>query len=157
MACCCCGSKTSVGDTEFTVLFVQVLHVSNPHALHGSGVYARELVERFFRKYTNIDPKLVEPHAHKLLGLVADSRLEIAFVVHPIRFQAPSHKIYKYEPSAGLTVVFEVEVRTLRRYIHPGYAYDVFETERTDCLSQYSAGLRENTDIRVTYSDAAHM
>jgi hypothetical protein len=81
--------------------------------------------------------------------------LEIAFVGHPVRFQASSHKIYKYEPSDVLTVVFEVEVRTLRRYIHPGYAYDVLEIERTDQLSQYSAGLRENTDIRASYSDVA--
>lgn len=151
----CCGPKGIVGDTEFTVLLVQVLNVSHPHALQGSGIYATELDERFSRKYTRIDPTLVEPHAYKFLGLVADSRLEIAFVGHPIGFQAPSHKMYKYEPSALLTVVFEVEVRILRRFIHPGYAYDVLEIERTDCLSQYSAGLRENTNIRVTYSDSA--
>lgn len=72
------------------MLLVQVLNVSRPHALQGSSVYVGELEERFFRKYTRIDPVLVGPRAHIFLGLVADSRLEIAFVGHPTGLQAPS-------------------------------------------------------------------
>jgi hypothetical protein len=52
-----------------------------------------------------------------LLRLTADSRLEIAFVGHPVGFQTPSYKVYKYEPSEALSVVFEVEVRLIRRDI----------------------------------------
>jgi hypothetical protein len=135
MACCCCGGgRKAHGDTEFTVLFVQVLNVSHPLALEESSVYAKHLVQRFFSKYTNIDPDQVEAHARKFLGLVAGSRIEIAFVGHPKHFQAPSYKIYKYEPSPGLTVVFEVAVRIIRRHINPGYEYADVEIERTDFL-----------------------
>jgi hypothetical protein len=101
------------GDTEFTVLLVQVLNVSHPLALEGSSVYAKQLVERFFRKYTRIDPALVKEHAHKFLRLAADSQLEIAFVGRPVGFQAPSYKIYKYEPSEALSILCEVEVRDI--------------------------------------------
>jgi hypothetical protein len=135
--CCHCCSKKTWGDTEFTVLLVQVLNVSHPLALEGSSVYARQLVEGFFRKYTQIDPSLVEPHANKFLRLTAESRLEIAFVGHPVGFQAPSYKIYKYEPAGALSVVFEVEVRIIRRFINPGYEYAALEIERTDYIPQY--------------------
>jgi hypothetical protein len=119
-----------------------VLNVSHPLALEGSSVYAKQLVERFFRKYTRIDPALVEEHAHKFLRLAADSRLEIAFVGRPVGFQAPSYKIYKYEPSEALSVLFEVEVRVIRRYINPGYEYAIVEIERTRVYSPISGRLR---------------
>jgi hypothetical protein len=94
------------------VLLVQVLNESHPIALEGSSVYAGQLVEGFFWKYIHIDPALVELHVHKFLGLVEDSRLEIAFVGHPTGFQAPS----KHE----LAVVFDAEVRVIRRFTNPG-------------------------------------
>jgi hypothetical protein len=106
MASCCCPKKT-FGDTEFTVLLVQVLNVSHPLALEGSSVYAKQLVKRFFQKYTRIDPALVEEHAHKFLRLAADSRLEIAFVGRPVGFKAPSYNIYKYEPAEALSVILK--------------------------------------------------
>jgi hypothetical protein len=56
------------------------------------------------------------------LRLAVDSRLETAVVVRPVRFQVPSYKIYKYEPS-------EVEVRIIRRFIKPGYEYADLEIE----------------------------
>ena len=64
---------------EFTVLLVHVLRVSHPTALEGSTVYARELVDRFFKKYTKIDTTLIELHTYKFLHLIASSRLEIVF------------------------------------------------------------------------------
>jgi hypothetical protein len=106
---------------------------------------------KFLRKYTS-NASLVESHSQKCLGLLADSRLEIAFVGHPTGFQAPSYKVCKYEPSPGLSVVFEVEVRTITRFINPGYVYDDLEIERTDYLSQYSVGLRENVDMSFVYA-----
>jgi hypothetical protein len=72
--CCYCCPRKTWGDTEFTVLLVQVLNVSHPLALEGSSVYVRQLVG-FFRKYTHIDPSLVEPHAIKFLRLNAEWRL----------------------------------------------------------------------------------
>ena len=50
MARCCLGIDSTV--KEFTFLLIQVLHVSHPAALEGSTSYAREIVDRFFRKYT---------------------------------------------------------------------------------------------------------
>jgi hypothetical protein len=50
---CCEQTRTR----EFTVLLVHVLYVSDRSALQGSTEYARELVERFFRKYTYVDIK----------------------------------------------------------------------------------------------------
>jgi hypothetical protein len=73
------------------------------------------------------------------IRLAADSRLEIAFVGRPVGFQAPSYNIYKYEPSAALSVLFEVEVRVIRRYINPEYEYVIVEIERTDYIPQYLA------------------
>jgi hypothetical protein len=49
---------------------------------------------------------LVADHAHKFLRLAVDSRLEIAFVGKPHGFQAPSYKVYRYEVSEGLCVIF---------------------------------------------------
>jgi hypothetical protein len=69
-----CFPRKTFGDIDFTVLLAQVLNVSHPLALEGWSVYARQVVEGFCRKYTRTDPVLVESHAHKFLGLVADSR-----------------------------------------------------------------------------------
>jgi hypothetical protein len=132
-----CYPRSIVGDTEFTVLLLHVLNVSHPLALEGSSNYARELVERFLRKYTKLIPVLVGEHAHKFLRLAVDSRLEITVVGQPIGFQAPSYKVYKYELSEGMIVIFEVEVRIIRRLISPGYMYDKLEIERIDFLPQY--------------------
>jgi hypothetical protein len=63
MASCC--SKKPIGGTKFTVLFVYVLNVLHLLALEGSSVYARQLVERCFRKYTKINFVLVGPHVYK--------------------------------------------------------------------------------------------
>jgi hypothetical protein len=95
MAFCACYPRRTVGDTELTVLLVHVLNVSHPAALEGSSRYARELVERFLCKYTNLSPVFVGEHAHKFLRLAVDSRLEITFVGKPDGFQAPSFKVYR--------------------------------------------------------------
>jgi hypothetical protein len=112
MAPCYLGTDFSV--KEFTLLLIQVLHVSHPAAVEGSTHYAREIVDRFFKKYTRIDVSHIEPHTHKFRNLVAESRLKIAFVGKPRGFKAPSHKLYKYELSEGLAVVFQVETRLIR-------------------------------------------
>jgi hypothetical protein len=121
--CTCCPRRT-VGDTEFTVLLVRVLNVSHPAALEGSSRYARELVERFLCKYPNLSPVLVGEHAYKFLRLAVDSRLEITFTGKPSGFQAPSYKVYRYELSEGLCVIFEVEVRIIRRFVSPAAMYE---------------------------------
>jgi hypothetical protein len=51
----------------------------------------------------------------------------------PRELKVPNHKLYKYELSEGLAVVFEVETR-LKRYIPPHWDFDVLEVERTDFL-----------------------
>ena len=53
MAVCCVGIDSTI--EEFTFLLIHVLHVSHPAALEGSTSYAREIVDRFFRKYTQSD------------------------------------------------------------------------------------------------------
>jgi hypothetical protein len=106
-------------------------------------------VQRFFRRYTNIDPIRVEAHVRKFLRLATDSRIEIAFVGRPRSYQGPSYRIYKYETWEALTVIFEVDVRIIRRLINPGYDYAKIEIERTDFLSAYSAGLPEELDKRI--------
>jgi hypothetical protein len=64
----------------------------------------------------------------KFLRLAVDSRVEIASVRRPKSYQAPSYRIYKYEASEALTVIFEEEVRIIHRYINPGYHYAERET-----------------------------
>jgi hypothetical protein len=59
----------------------------------------------------------IEPHDRKFLNLTVDSRLEIAFAGRPKGFKVPNYKIYKYEHSEGLAVVFQVETRLIQRYI----------------------------------------
>jgi hypothetical protein len=83
---------------------VHVLNVSIPAALEGSGRYARELVETFLRKYTNLSPVLVGEQAHKILRLAVVSRLKIATVGKPHGFQVPSYKVYRYDLSGDLCV-----------------------------------------------------
>ena len=111
MALCYLGSKSTV--KVFTFLLIHVLHVSHPAALEVSTRYEREIVNRFFSEHTQIDVSYIEPHNHKFRNLVVESRLEIAFVGRPKGFRAPNCKIYKYEHSEGLEVVFEVRLASL--------------------------------------------
>jgi hypothetical protein len=53
--------------------------------------------------------------------------------------------------------VFEAEVRVIRRFINQEYEYNELDMERPDYLPQYSAGLRENVDTRIAYSDSTPM
>jgi viroplasmin and RNaseH domain-containing protein len=133
---------------------VHVLYVSHPSALQGTTEYARDLVERFFRKYTHIDVSQIASHTHKFCNLASNSRLEIVFEGRLKGFQSPNYKVYKYEYSQGLVVIFEVEVRSVKRYIPPNSDYDSLEIERTDFLPQYwdvsgrgrDTGIYENTN-----------
>ena len=117
MAPCCWGKDSTV--KEFTFLLIQVLHVSHPAALEGSTHYACEIVNRFFRKYTQIDISYIDPHEQKFRHWIAESRFEIAFAGRRRGFKVPSYKIYNYENSERLAVVFEVETRHIKRYIPP--------------------------------------
>jgi hypothetical protein len=58
---------------EIMVLLVHVLHVSHPSALEASTTYARELMDKFFKKYTHRDLSQIEPYTHKLRNLIASS------------------------------------------------------------------------------------
>ena len=150
MALCC------IGDTvkEFTVLLIHVLHVSHPAALEGSTRYAREIVDRFFQEHTRIDVRHLEPYNYKFCNLVAESRLEIAFVGRPKKFKVPNYKIYKYEHLEGLAVVFEVETRLIQRYIPVNSEFEVIEVERTDYLPLTGCTQRQIADMRVSYMNA---
>jgi len=46
----------------------------------------------------------------------------------------PNYKIYKYEHSEGVAVVFEVETRLIKRCIPPHCDFGLLEIKRTDCL-----------------------
>ena len=50
MALCCCQVPRGIVK-EFTILLIDVLHVSHPAALDGTTHYAREIVDRFFREH----------------------------------------------------------------------------------------------------------
>ena len=78
MVPCCLSTDYTV--QEFPFLLIQVLHVSHPAALERSTRYARDIVDGFFRKYTQIDVSYIDPHNHKFRNFIAESRLEIAFV-----------------------------------------------------------------------------
>jgi hypothetical protein len=93
---------------------------------------------------------LVGEHAHKCLRLAADCRLKIIFVGKPSGFQAPSYKVYRYEVSEGLHVIFEVEVRIIRRFISSGFMYEELNIERIDCLPQYWADREDHIYCQVT-------
>jgi hypothetical protein len=152
MALCCLGRRATV--KEFTFLLIHVLHVSHPAPLEGSTRYAREIVDRFFSEHTRIDVSYIEPHNHKLCNLTVESRLEIAFAGRPRGFRVPNYKIYKYEHSEGLAVVFEVETRLIKRYIPPHCDFDILEIERTDYLPLSGCTQRQVADMRVSYMNA---
>ena len=104
----------------------------------------------FFRKYTQIDVSYNDPQNHNFRNLIAESRLEIAFVGRPKGFKVPSNKIYKYEHSEGLAVVFEVETRLIKRHIPPRCDFDLPETDWTD-LPLAGCAQRQMADARVSY------
>jgi hypothetical protein len=149
MAPCCIGRGATV--KEFTFLLIHVLHVSHPAALQGSTRYAREIVDRFFCEHTRNDVSHIEPHNHKFHHLTVESRLEIAFAGRPRGFKVPNYKIYKYEHSEGLAVVFEVETRLIKRYIPPHCEFDTLEVERTDSMPLSGCAQRQVADMRVSY------
>ena len=152
MAPCCLRTNSTI--KEFTFLLIQVLHVSHPAALEGSTLYAREIADGFFRKYTQIDVSYIDPHNHKFRNFIAESRLEIAFVGRPKGFKAPSCKIYKYEHAEGLTVVFEVETRLIKRHIPPHCDLDLLEIEPTDYLPLTGCAQRQVANARLSYMNA---
>ena len=59
------------------------MHVPNSTVLKESTIYAREIVDGYFRKYTQIDVIHIESNNHTFLHLNVDSRLEIAFASKP--------------------------------------------------------------------------
>ena len=136
------------------MLLIHVLHVSHPAALEGSTHYAREIVDKFFQTYTQIDTKYIDPHNHKFCNLTVGSRLEIAFVGKPRGLKVPNHQLYIYELSEGLAVVFEVETRLIKRYIPPHCDFDVLEVERTDFLPLSGCTQRQVMDMRVSYMNS---
>jgi len=147
MALCCRGAGATV--KEFTVLSIHVLHVSHPAALEGTTRYARERVDRFFTEHTQIDTSYIESYNYKFRNLTVESQLEIAFAGKPKNVRVPNYKIYKYEHSEGLSVVFEVETRLIKRYIPPNCDSDILEIERTDYLPL--SGCTQVADMRVSY------
>ena len=106
----------------------------------------------FFRNHTHLSPDFVNQHTWKFLGFKAESKLEIAFEGLPHSYRAPHYMVYKYQRSEGFTAYFEVEVRTVKRYIPPGTEYDAVEIERTDYLPTYgiSEPDRGNFSYRVS-------
>jgi hypothetical protein len=127
-----------------------VLHVSHPAALTGSTRYAREIVDGFFSKYTDIDVSNIEPHTHKFSNLAVESRLEIAFAGRPRGIKVPNCKLYEYEHAEGLSVVFDTETRLITRYIPPHCEFDLIEVERTDFVPLTGCAHRQIPD-RVSY------
>jgi hypothetical protein len=75
------------------------------------------------------------------------------FVGKPKRLKVPNHQLYKYELSEGLTVVFEVETRLIKRYIPPYSEFNVTEVERTDFIPLSGCTQRQVADMRVSYMD----
>ena len=127
--------------------------MSHPSALVGSTAYARKLVDRFFTKYTQIDLRETEQQNHKFQKLISSSWLEIAFEGRPKGYKIPKYKIYKYEHSKGLVVLFEIEVRLIKRYIPPNTEYDYLEVERTDCSPLLRCVQRHMEDMRISFRD----
>ena len=128
--------------------------MSHPAALEGSSRYARKIVDRFFTEHTHFDVSHIEPHDRNFFNLTVDSRVEVAFAGRPKGFKVPNYKIYKYEHSEGLAVVFEVETRLIRRYIPMICDFDVLEIERTDFLPLTGCAQRQIADMRVSYMNA---
>ena len=71
--------------------------------------------------------KEIEPHTSNFRNLIAGSLLEIAFEENPKGYRTPNYNVYKYEHTQDLFVLFEVEVRPVRRYISPKCEYDHLE------------------------------
>ena len=78
----------------------------------------------------------------------------IAFAGKPKGLKIPNHKLYKYELSEGLAVVFEVQARLIKRYIPPHCDFDVLVVERTDCVPLSGCTQRQVADKRVLYMNA---
>ena len=72
----------------------------------------------------------------------------------PRGLKVPNHKLYKYELSEGLAVVFEVETRLIKCYIPPHCDFDVLEVERTDFLPLSGCTQRQVVDMRVSYMNS---
>jgi len=125
--------------------------VSHPAALEGSTRYAREIVDGFFKEHTDIDISYIELHNRKFCNLAVESRLEIAFVGKPKRYKVPNCNLFKFEHSEGLTIVFEVETRLIKRYISPHGEFDLIEIERTDYVPLTGCTQRQIADTRVLY------
>ena len=111
-------------------------------------------MHRFFCEHTQIDVNHIEPHNPKFCNLVVESRLEIAFAGRPKGFKVPNYKIYKYEHSEGLAVVFEVQTRLIKRYIPPHCDFDILERERTDFLTLTGCAQRQVADMGVSCMNA---
>jgi hypothetical protein len=151
MAPCCLRLNNT---REFTVLLIHVLRVSHPAALERSTHYARKIVDWFFIKHTSIDLSYIEPRNDKFCNLKVEFRLKIAFVGRPKSYKVPNYNIYKYESTEGLTVVFEVETRLIKRYVPPHSEFDLVEVERTDYVPLIGCTQRQLADMRVSYVNA---
>jgi hypothetical protein len=68
-----------------------------------------------------------ESHTPKFRNLISSSWLEIVFEGRPKGRKAPNYKAYKYKHSEALVVVFEAEVRRVKRYVPPNCDYDTLE------------------------------
>jgi hypothetical protein len=129
MAPCCVGCCKRDTVKEFTILLIHVLHVSHPAALEGSKRFDSEIVDRFFKQHAYIDISYIEPHNYKFCNLAVESRLEIAFAGKPKRYKDPACQLFKFEHREGLSIVFEVETRLIKRYIPPNSEFDLLEIE----------------------------
>jgi len=138
---------------EFTVLLFHVIQVSHPSALAGCTAYGREIVDRFFAKYTQIDLREIEPHNHKFRDLIASSRLEISFQGRPKGYKILNCKTYKYEHLKQLVVLFEKDVRLMERYIPPNTEYDYLEVESSDYMDLLGCVQRNVEDMRISFKD----
>ena len=100
-----------------------------------------------FYDHTQIDTSHIEYYNYKFRNLTVDSRLEIAFAGRPKNFRVPNYKIYKHEHSEGLSVVFDVETRLIKRYIPSNCDFDILEIERTDYLLLPGCTQRQIADM----------
>jgi len=77
--------------------------------------------------------------------------LEIAFAGKPRRYKVHNCNLFKFGHSEGLTIVFEVETRLIKRYIPPHGEFDLIEIDRTDYVSLTGCTQRQIADMRVSY------
>jgi len=63
----------------------------------------------------------------------------------------PNYKIYKYEHSEGVAVVFEVEIRLIKRCIPAHCDFGLLEIKRTDCLPLSGCAQCQVADMRVPH------